>query len=1390
MDWSDEITYSRSDFCPHEPLTVKCDDHKCPSKKWSCGDGQCIFSMHRLVYQTLHPKDTFCFSMREYNHICETAIDRSLWTRSDGHCMDKGFLDRSLVLSSSEQKCLYLIRCALSKGAEAQCPCNGPNCAGLMEDVCDRRIYHYPERGIIRPWLVHLYDWERSLDSSEPTLVVVSGGLRCRGFYANVTAKTESMTVYQAGRLYKHVVELMVCHDVPLKQRDETSKFQYSATCWNDSVTFNGLPYAFQDVCPGTSICFSQYRIGDGYSDCVNDESQYLLANSYCGRIQKHRFRCSPQQMTCFPVEQFDLVGTVTSCTNYHDRFLNGDGRPVAEIVCRENEEDNECQLIRYYVGNSSVANSTFKNDTVERRNAEYYPTAIPFQYHCDTFWDEGSPHADENSAACQQWLCEENQFRCRTGQCIELSWVCDGQWDCSDASDEFGLHEHWSDHNDRLENLDQRKQICEQNHAKLPFSHFCNFDYQYPCYRASVPDPLNIYTYRPCINLTQIGDGVEDCYGGIDEKNTLEDCHGFMLGYSLRCGNRCSLAVEACEEHTDCATSLLCSYQSRNQSWCSKHKDVVCLDGTCADNSRCDGKYQCRYGEDEHWCSSYASFDEKIIYRLSKYQYRHQHSFLINLLPFPTKSIHHVHVTKNTSSSSTTNPQLSRRYPFESDQLTHATSVPPFGETTSQFHPRLLYVCNRGFPFFIRATDDYYCVCPPTYYGKRCEFFSDRLSVVTHLDLTTLPGTFITRWIKVLATLHYEETVVDHHLFHVNPSLEASKYVKQRFHLLYSRSNNSLEQKQWRYFNRTNIIHHQPYFIHFVVFSWSANQTDELGSFRYPIYFDFLPVFRLATVLKFPSWFSNSSLDPCAKGPCKSEFLCKPIFNRNQSFYCVCKPGYSGALCEKFDLQCTSYCSAEAICRPNSRGLIDGSARPLCICPPARMGPRCYLRNEACSSNPCRANGTCHLTYDLSGENPIICQCTQQFYGDRCQYEKVSIRIAINASISAAASVIQFHDIFAKSLSFVARHQEVVRGVPDVIRYHHGQQIAPAIALLKVYQDAADITYFVLYFQPNATIINITATPEECPYALNLLPKDEIVHTRTVFAYHHICRNNISRFCFYDLNYFCFCQPEHKRARCFGHNPSTDRCDSCLSDGKCIKGSLQLSNDFVCLCRSCHQGRQCEFNSQLFSRTVDSLLSTDLMVVQSIYTGLVIIMFSFGLFTNFCSFVTFKRVEPRKLGVGNYLLAVTVLNQFSLLCLLFKFIQILLASVQLSNGTSCKVVSYLLSVCTRSTYWLTSWIAVDRLLLVLFPAGILLKRPRLAIYSSLITLVGLLAMHVHEIYVYRIIRDPDLSVSLCVIDIDRDVILNYNRVNTFIHHMLPFSGRKLPQAKQRFGNY
>ena len=297
---------------------------------------------------------------------------------------------------------------------------------------------------------------------------------------------------------------------------------------------------------------------------------------------------------------------------------------------------------------------------------------------------------------------------------------------------------------------------------------------------------------------------------------------------------------------------------------------------------------------------------------------------------------------------------------------------------------------------------------------------------------------------------------------------------------------------------------------------------------------------------------------------------------------------------------------------------------------------------------------------------------------------------------------------------------------------------------------------------------------------------------TTSVFFYHHICRakQNISTnlTCFHDMNYFCMCDIDHYRAECFGYNRSLDQCSLCLSNGYCLKGELNDQSDFLCLCPRCYHGQMCQYSTELMSFTLDSLIVKDLQTNPQVFIGIyifiVLFIFLFGLFNSLISFLTFIRPKPRKTSVGTYLLIISIVDQCSLLLLLFKVIHIILGS----NGTlfyydnlnfySCKIVSYLLSVFTRITYWFTSFITIERLCLAFFPLPSTLKNPRRTFTLSICVILCLFGMHIHEVIYYTTIVDHSFTsrnVTLCVTNYTQPSILAYNRVNVSVHYFIPF---------------
>uniref|UniRef100_A0A3P8V606 EGF-like domain-containing protein n=1 Tax=Cynoglossus semilaevis TaxID=244447 RepID=A0A3P8V606_CYNSE len=154
---------------------------------------------------------------------------------------------------------------------------------------------------------------------------------------------------------------------------------------------------------------------------------------------------------------------------------------------------------------------------------------------------------------------CENGQFQCSNGQCIDMDWRCDGTKDCTDDSDE---------------------QNCRE-------------------YRTCCTQEFKCVTSGECISLGFVCDGEVDCVDGSDEQRT--------------CGGRtCSTDQFTCQEGQciplkyKCDRVKDCVDNSDENTYYPQCTEKTCANGACYKNSQhCNGLQDCRDGSDEFNCTT-----------------------------------------------------------------------------------------------------------------------------------------------------------------------------------------------------------------------------------------------------------------------------------------------------------------------------------------------------------------------------------------------------------------------------------------------------------------------------------------------------------------------------------------------------------------------------------------------------------------------------------------------------------------------------------------------------------------------------------------------------------------------------------------------------------------
>eukprot|EP00057_Strongylocentrotus_purpuratus_P026506 XP_011680980.1 PREDICTED: low-density lipoprotein receptor-related protein 1 isoform X3 [Strongylocentrotus purpuratus] len=225
----------------------------------------------------------------------------------------------------------------------------------------------------------------------------------------------------------------------------------------------------------------------------------------------------------------------------------------------------------------------------------------------CDGDNDCGD-NTDETHGGCYNQTCGPNKFQCPNNKCIPMRWTCDGDYDCGDSRDSDETHELCSGHipektcDPDVFKCDNGRCISTSWHCDQEDDCGDNSDEKDCKYcREGLFECAN----GACISITWRCDRDDDCGDGSDEVDCAYSCDNetqFQCHVSLRCINIDLVCdgVQNCEDASD--EREKCSF---HPVVCNMH-EFQCDEQRCIPETwKCDGEEDCINGTDEYNCTN-----------------------------------------------------------------------------------------------------------------------------------------------------------------------------------------------------------------------------------------------------------------------------------------------------------------------------------------------------------------------------------------------------------------------------------------------------------------------------------------------------------------------------------------------------------------------------------------------------------------------------------------------------------------------------------------------------------------------------------------------------------------------------------------------------------------
>ncbi|CAF1244459.1 unnamed protein product [Adineta steineri] len=670
-----------------------------------------------------------------------------------------------------------------------------------------------------------------------------------------------------------------------------------------------------------------------------------------------------------------------------------------------------------------------------------------------------------------------------------------------------------------------------------------------------------------------------------------------------------------------------------------------------------------------------------------------------------------------------------------------------------------LIEYCNRGIVIFEGKSYEKTCLCPPNYYGDRCQWQNQRVSLT--LQIRPLGS-----YEKKLSIYHIFIYLIDEQNGIIH-NYEEIKYIqsidcntKYNRYLLYPDRPKNLN---YTYSVRIDI--------------YEKVTLSYYGSWHLSIRFPFLPVNRISTQIRIP--LEKSQLLTNCSIQCETNGKCFKYINSTKEF-CHCDQGYSGRSC---NITYQHLCSSGSIPVNSS----------ICLCPLNKFGSKCYLQHKHCQSNNnlCQNNGQCISDNNHIHHDGFICLCPENFTGSYCEFQ--SNKININFKIDSIPSFIIAHYIIA----FEDKTHERITTFKKIPFDQYSIELYYTTPFNLLFIEFEKNYYLSIVREQPTSSENIFTNINQdykCENITKLLNSTILNYKnlRRLKYYQLPCIENLKLKCFYDEQYMCVCD-KNRYSNCFDFDHNTFyNCQGnnlCGKNGECFQNNITCPSISICKCDKCYYGSKCELNTIGFSSSLDIIFGyhikpfisfTKQSTAVKITASITILMLIFSIINGLLSILTFKNKSILKVGCGIYLLTNSFISILTITIFTIKYFQLIIFQMKsITNlsfiNFSCILTDVLLKILLSFGDWLNVCVAIERTFTAI--QGISfnqLKSKSIAKYVIPIIFCLITISYIHDPISRQILDDNDEQRIWCILEYSTN-LKKYDKFINIFHILIPF---------------